>query len=119
MFNDHAFGSLFEDNHFNPHNFAVNFSEFDPSAANADDIGPNQGCYFKENRCKGKAIFGTKFTTVANGHGMFTGLNTSKTRPWSLFMTYDASQAIYTKICTFESYFNYDCIFMYTGNNGK
>ena len=98
----------------NQSSFAVNFSEFYPLAGDPDDTGPNQGCYYKENRCKGTALYAVEFLSVMNQRGIFTGYNTSEAKPWSLFLEYAAVNP-YQGNTLFNSYFNYDCVFMKEG----
>jgi hypothetical protein len=105
----------------NPHNYAVNFSEFFPGVPlnqqDPDDCGVNQLCYFKENRCKGMFVAAVEFLSIMNQRGVFTGYDTSREKPWSLFMEYDASASVqYQGTSLFCSYYNYDCVFML--NNG-
>jgi hypothetical protein len=95
----------------NPHNFAVNFSEFYPIANNLDDNGVNQLCFFKENRGKGMFVAAVEFLSIMNQRGVFTGYDTSREKPWSLFLEYDQSVP-YLGTSLFCSFYNYDCVFM-------
>lgn len=95
----------------NPHNYAVNFSEFYPAANNADDNGVNQLCYFKENRCKGMFVAAVEFLSIMNQRGVFTGYDTSREKPWSLFLEYSQVNN-YQGTSLFCSFYNYDCVFM-------
>lgn len=100
----------------NPHNYSVNFSEFYPAGNNLDDNGTNQLCFFKENRCKGMFVAAVEFLSIMNQRGVFTGYDTSREKPWSLFLEYNLTNN-YQGTSLFASFYNYDCVFML--NNGQ
>lgn len=105
----------------NVHNFAINYSEIEPANYDPEgDIqlqtfnkalieGPDQLCYFYENRVKGACMYGLDCQTMNYDQNAFSGIDTSINKPFSLFMEYN-NENPYPGNTEFVTWINYDMI---------
>lgn len=114
----------------NIHNFAVNFSEFNPEdqpsqsmmqqdpwdkAVKTMDIDENQLCYFKEQRCKGTAMYAVPCQVMEQDPSAWSGIDTETGSAMSLLMANSMIDA-YQGQSEFNCWLNYNLVFKRAGD---
>lgn len=105
----------------NIHNFAVNFSEFNPEDIDATstqfdkyvkmmDTDNNQLCFFKENRIRGTAMFAVPCEVMEHDKSAWGGLDTEVGSATSLIIKNSMADA-YKGMSEFVCWIQYNCIF--------
>lgn len=91
----------------NSHNYCVNCREFDPTSTNTYVTGNTQLGLFMENRVNGKCVFGIPLDPLNYEGKMWSGLDTTKSTPFSLLINNDIAVP-FTRAVTLHTWLHHD-----------
>lgn len=100
----------------NPHNYAINYYENDPTSADTNLTGAPQLGFYLENSTIGKCLLSIEFRGLDKDRGVISGLNTRDVRPWNVNLEYDTSVP-YPRTAYYRTQIEYDCIYEWDGSN--